>query len=409
MDYVSIIIGAAKAANVSTHLMLAICAHESHLINVTVPQDGGTPSYGICQLKQGTAESMGYNGTSEALVRPEVNAKWAAKYLAYQLNRYDGDWCQAVSAYNAGSFIESKRHPGKSINNTYLFRVMGMLPKEYYSNFKCMYEGKSMSDKLVLKDEYLRPDFNSTYYAAKIMGPVGKVIAASKSIYHYDNPSNVVLYNANIFTKEDGKIWYGDLDATRDYDKLQNLALSTNKTLYVVHENDGRFDKEMIVNLDQDSVLSVTEKEFKVIPGNKSYYVEGGIPKRLTDEEYDAKYPPAPREKTFYVQEDFEKVEIPDITTIKVRKGISPLSDFQKHLIKMYGREKAQEIYSSLYVTKEYHDELQEKVHEAVKLAHPYLHPVKIEQTVAMEMLNGPLAFMDTPDWADKDSGYTRK
>lgn len=57
-------------------------------------------------------------------------------------------------------------------------------------------------------------------------------------------PENEVYFNANIFVLGEGKIWYGDLDVTKDMDRLENIAKELGKDLYILREMDGRFGNE---------------------------------------------------------------------------------------------------------------------------------------------------------------------
>jgi soluble lytic murein transglycosylase-like protein len=121
----TLILSAAKLAKVSGPLLLAICVQESNLNpHAHLPVDGKTPTYGICQIKLETAGMIGFNGDAKELMKPEVNALWAGKYLKY---RYDGDSCKAVAAYNAGTYNESKKVPGKPRNLKYVKNVQGKL------------------------------------------------------------------------------------------------------------------------------------------------------------------------------------------------------------------------------------------------------------------------------------------
>jgi len=79
--------------------------------------------------------------------------------------------------------------------------------------------------------------------AEEVLGFCGRMICGSKVSYFNDFPDNVVVFNANVCTKA-GKIWYGDLDVTVDWAKLQALALALGEKVYVLREADGRFDKE---------------------------------------------------------------------------------------------------------------------------------------------------------------------
>lgn len=138
MTLTTIILGAAKAAKVSGPLLLAICMHESNLKNVLVPHDGGSPTYGICQVKLGTAQMLGYVGDGQGLMVPEENAKWAAEYLKYQKERYDKDWCKAVAAYNAGRYNPSTVSPGYPKNLKYVRKVQEKLKNDLRPRLSCV-------------------------------------------------------------------------------------------------------------------------------------------------------------------------------------------------------------------------------------------------------------------------------
>lgn len=136
---ISIILSAAKAAKVSGALLLAICSHESGLRNVWVPHDGGSPSIGICQIKYETAKQMGFRGQAKELLNPEINAQYAAEYLAYQEGRYGTEnWCVLAAAYNAGSFNESKIKPGHPRNLKYVGLVKKQLEPLLHYRMVCV-------------------------------------------------------------------------------------------------------------------------------------------------------------------------------------------------------------------------------------------------------------------------------
>jgi soluble lytic murein transglycosylase-like protein len=140
MTYTAIILAAAQKTGISGSLLLAVCTHESNLKNTMVKHDGGSPSYGICQVKGATAKMMGHLGRSTDLMNPFINAKWASRYLKYQLDRYDGNVCKAVSAYNAGTFNESKKNPGKPRNLKYVKKVQKNLDEDLKYMLLCKEE-----------------------------------------------------------------------------------------------------------------------------------------------------------------------------------------------------------------------------------------------------------------------------
>jgi len=72
----------------------------------------------------------------------------------------------------------------------------------------------------------------------------GRMISESKSGYRDNNPNSVVYYNANIITINDGKVWYGDLDLTKDGDTLKRVSELLGERLYILRESDCRFESE---------------------------------------------------------------------------------------------------------------------------------------------------------------------
>ncbi len=119
-----VFITAAALAGVPASLVIGECSAESDFRAITNHQDGGSASLGKCQVKQSTAWMLGYRGTPEELLNDDsINAYYAAKYLRYQLDRYEYRFCDAIAAYNAGSV---KRSPdGTYRNKKYVVRVLG--------------------------------------------------------------------------------------------------------------------------------------------------------------------------------------------------------------------------------------------------------------------------------------------
>jgi hypothetical protein len=70
------------------------------------------------------------------------------------------------------------------------------------------------------------------------------MISGSKSAYKGSKLKDLVIFNANVFMKDMGKVWYGDLNLTEDYVILKSIAASLDTTLYVLWEMDGRFGEE---------------------------------------------------------------------------------------------------------------------------------------------------------------------
>ena len=91
--------------------------------------------------------------------------------------------------------------------------------------------------------------------AERILGPAGKMIAASKTGYWRQHPDNLPVFNANLCTRERGKVWFGDLDLTRDEPKLAELARALGEPVYVLYERAARFGNEETPTLDEAVVM----------------------------------------------------------------------------------------------------------------------------------------------------------
>jgi hypothetical protein len=52
------------------------------------------------------------------------------------------------------------------------------------------------------------------------------------------------VWNANLVSPTQGKVWYGDLNLTREGDKLKMVSIAAGETLYVLREMDCRFEHE---------------------------------------------------------------------------------------------------------------------------------------------------------------------
>jgi soluble lytic murein transglycosylase-like protein len=64
--------------------------------------------YGLMQISHATAKSMGYTGSAQGLLDPEVNLRYATKYLAgaYLVGGHSED--QAIRNYSRGYYYDAK-------------------------------------------------------------------------------------------------------------------------------------------------------------------------------------------------------------------------------------------------------------------------------------------------------------
>tara|TARA_Y100000310_G_scaffold65095_3_gene60630 strand:+ start:5076 stop:5561 length:486 start_codon:yes stop_codon:yes gene_type:complete len=105
LKYAQSIDTAAQRYNLNPKLLAAIIMVESGGNPSATRYEArlGISSYGLMQILPTTAEQMGWKGKAEELLDPNINIYLGAKYLRYQLDRYENDLERAVLAYNTGS------------------------------------------------------------------------------------------------------------------------------------------------------------------------------------------------------------------------------------------------------------------------------------------------------------------
>ena len=85
---------------------------------------------------------------------------------------------------------------------------------------------------------------NQQEFAHDILDYPGAMISGSKSGYREMFPDNIVVFNANIATNSNGKIWHGDLDLTKQETVLMFLRKVCEEDIYIFYEQDYRFENE---------------------------------------------------------------------------------------------------------------------------------------------------------------------
>jgi hypothetical protein len=75
--------------------------------------------------------------------------------------------------------------------------------------------------------------------------PSGRIMSASKTAWTRAFPTEVGIFNANVFARPEGgqvmKVWHGDLNLTREEPALVQVAAASGQTIWVLFERDGRF------------------------------------------------------------------------------------------------------------------------------------------------------------------------
>ncbi|MCC6946719.1 MAG: lytic transglycosylase domain-containing protein [Bradyrhizobiaceae bacterium] len=81
---------------------------------VVMRESSGNPravskgNYGLMQIRLGTAQAMGYRGSAQGLLDPEVNMTYAMRYLAGAHRAAKGNHDRAVQLYARGYYYEAK-------------------------------------------------------------------------------------------------------------------------------------------------------------------------------------------------------------------------------------------------------------------------------------------------------------
>ena len=101
-----------RAASVSHDLnpqiVLGLIQVESSF-NPRASKDG---NYGLMQIRLGTARSMGFRGSVDALMRPENNLEYGMRYLNYCREKH-GDTTLMLGCYNG--FASPRSHYAKRV------------------------------------------------------------------------------------------------------------------------------------------------------------------------------------------------------------------------------------------------------------------------------------------------------
>jgi soluble lytic murein transglycosylase-like protein len=92
----------ALAAGVPAGLVRAVIRVESDWdINLT----GHAGEIGLMQIRPETARDIGFKGADDELYDPETNIRWGVAYLAAGYKLANGDLCQTILKYNAGTEV----------------------------------------------------------------------------------------------------------------------------------------------------------------------------------------------------------------------------------------------------------------------------------------------------------------
>ena len=121
LSYLSLIESNAQRHKIDPALVAAIISKES---SGDYAARGPVGEYGLMQLRDTTAQMLGFTGDPDSLFNPATNIRYGTQYLAWQLERYAGaadPVSFAVAAYNAGTATIKR---GKFTNQGYVDSVI---------------------------------------------------------------------------------------------------------------------------------------------------------------------------------------------------------------------------------------------------------------------------------------------
>jgi soluble lytic murein transglycosylase-like protein len=111
-----------RAAGVSAELQSMIARHAKiHAVPEALvhriirresrynPSIRNGPNWGLMQIREDTARSMGFSGPAQGLLDPETNLTYGLAYLANAYHLAGGNQDRAMVLYSRGYYYEAKR------------------------------------------------------------------------------------------------------------------------------------------------------------------------------------------------------------------------------------------------------------------------------------------------------------
>jgi hypothetical protein len=249
----------------------------------------------------------------------------------------------------------------------------------------------------------------------EILGHRGRLVSGSKGQYRWDNPRNVVVFNGNLCTKSQGKIWYGDIDVTMDENKLIRLAEVLGETVYVLYESDARFENEQTPKLEK-AVYAVSEK-------GQSFWAadtldrdaKGRLVSRPQDKVVDQE---AEKEQAVrYLESEACQEKLYERTSLRLPWGkIKRLARKKSPLVKFwdFAREhfnvSDEDLFKKLKLTKFDKDQLTQLQSAWIDKYFDFLSDYRKQNELNWSLfLNGPDYFLHDPQWIKPGFAYWKK
>lgn len=229
--------------------------------------------------------------------------------------------------------------------------------------------------------------------AKEVLGHNGKMVSGSKGQYRWDNPTNLVAFNANVCTST-GKIWYGDLDLTVEEPQLLKLAARLGTEIYVLYEMDARFGHEEAPRI--DAAIWSSDK------GCLKDYVE-----RKDGRLYVPDVEPEEPKHVDYAESEYEYLGDYDKKLLtRSTKNRCSILYFYEGIVKP-DWDKDQHL--RVYVSAEAHAKMKAAVEKWFRRWHgEFLSEYRIQSNLGWLMFEGPNHFQNTVPWVKEYGLYRR-
>jgi len=228
----------------------------------------------------------------------------------------------------------------------------------------------------------------------------------SKGQYRADNKNHMVRFNSNVCTKEDGKIWHGDLDLTISENEIRTLASKLGKTIYVLSEMDARFENETKPLFEKalystDGETFSFDEEYYHRDTDGRLYEKEYVPPTLTAEEIATI-------KATYVESEFKVLG--EIPPYKATKKCSPVEAFMLAICKKLEIKKPAKLDTwKIWVSDTVYDGLKEATVAWAKKHNPHLTDYRVQSSVDWLFFDiAPQHFSYDPDWVKADEFYVK-
>jgi hypothetical protein len=231
--------------------------------------------------------------------------------------------------------------------------------------------------------------------AREILGHPGRMISYSKGQYRWDNPDNLVAFNANVCAMKDGvcaKVWHGDFDVTVSEAQLKKLAEASGCTIYLLSESDARFETENAPRLEYAVWCSSNPlcREDTKRGEDGRLYIERPEPEPKKEVLYD--------EGQFLLLGEYDKAFL-----TRSSKDKPPLSFFYEAVMPLINKD-----VKSLYMSFEAYGALKGACEGWLRRWQEYMSEYRIQSNLGWLMFEAPMRFENPVPWVKEYGIYRR-